>query len=258
MPVISPLAVVEPGATLADDVRVGPFAFIGAGVSVGAGGIIESNATVAGQTRLGEGVHVFPMAVLGAGADPRAPAGACVVGARNVIREHVTVYAAPAGGCTEIGEDNLIMVASRIGPGARVGSREIFANATDVGAGACVEDYVRTSGFTMIGEGTRVGAYSFVAGFARVEGHAPPYAMLQGDPCRVRGVNTENLKRCGFPEEDIRALKLAFRRVFPGPSDAPDMDAVAEALADPRANRHVRLFAQALRDAASGGRASRA
>ncbi|MCY2928997.1 MAG: hypothetical protein NTV86_05785 [Planctomycetota bacterium] len=250
MPVISPLAIVEVGATLADDVRVAPFAYVGAQVLLGPGCVIESNATVIGRTELGAGTHVFPLAVVGAPADPAAGAGRCTVGRNNVIREHVTIYAAPGPVVTEIGDDNLIMVGCRIGPGARVGRQGIFANGTDIGAGACVEDFVRTSGITAVAPGARVGAYSFVAGFSRVEGTVPPYAMLQGDPCRVRGVNSELLKRCGFSDEDIRALKLAHRRIYAGAGDGADMDAAADALADRRANEHVKRFAQAVLDAA--------
>ena len=213
MAVISPLAVVEAGATLADDVRVAPFAYVGADVRAGAGCVIESNASVTGRTDLGARTHVFPLAAVGAPCDAGGAPGRCTIGQNNVIREHVTIYAASGAGVTEIGDDNLIMVGCRIGPGARLGRQGIFANGTDIGAGARVEDFVRTSGMTAIAPGARVGAYSFVAGFARVEGAVPPYAMLQGDPCRVRGVNTELLKRCGFSEDDIRVLKLAFRRV---------------------------------------------
>lgn len=250
MAAISPLAIVEPGATLADDVRIAPFVYVGADVRIAGGCVIESNVTLTGRTELGEGTHVFPLAAIGASPEPGATSGRCVIGPRNVIREHVTIYAGSGGGVTEIGAENLIMVGCRIGPGARIGRQGIFANGTDIGAGACVEDFVRTSGITAIGPGARVGAYSFVAGFARVDGGAPPYAMLQGDPCRVRGVNTENLKRCGFSEEDIRSLKLAYRRIFAGSGDAPDLDAAADALADSRAGEHVKRFARALLDAA--------
>ena len=47
---------------------------------------------------------------------------------------------------------------------------------------------------------------------------APPFAMLQGSPYRVRGVNSHNLKRCGFSDDDIRAIKHAFRELFADPA----------------------------------------
>ena len=82
--------------------------------------------------------------------------------------------------------------------------------------------------------GTRVGAYTFIAGYAGIDRDAPPFAMVQGFPFRVRGVNTQNLKRCGFGEETIAALKQAFRCLFNGDGDQVSPDAIrAWAAANP-------------------------
>ena len=255
---ISPLAVIEEGAELADDVRVGPFSYVGPEVRVGPGCILENNVTLTGRTTLGARNHVFPMAVIGASPDDQDAPGAapvsgqCLLEQANTLREHVVIY----GGReqpTRVGSDNLIMIGCQIGPGATIGNHEIFANCTHVLAGAVVEDYVRTSAFPVVGAGVRVGAYSFIAGYARIDHDAPPFAMLQGQPFRVRVVNTHNLKRCGFDEDDIRALKQAFRQLYNGADGQVDPDVVGRILADVSARPPVHRLAEAVERSLGGG-----
>jgi len=254
MPEISRHAVVERGAQLDGDVRVGPFSYIGEHVRLGPGCIIENNATVTGKTTLAARNHIFPMAIVGAPAGEAKPGepppgpGQCIIGEANVIREHVTIYAGTQRPTT-IGRDNLIMIGCQIGPGAVVGNHEIFANCTHVLAGAVIEDYVRSSAFPVVEPGVRVGAYTFISGYARLDQDAPPFAMVQGQPFRVRGVNTQNLRRCGFGEDDIRALKSAFRELFDGVGCGVNSEALRRLHDDPGVCGSVRRLLQALQHA---------
>lgn len=246
---ISSYAVVEKTARLAPDVQVGAFSYIGPEVEIGAGCVIESGVTITGQTVLGEGNHVFPLAVIGAASPEAAAPGRCVLGEANAIREHVTIYST-AGRETLIGADNLIMIGSVVGAGARIANHGIFANCTHINADAIVEDYVRTSSFIMIDSGATVGAYTMAVGYTGIDRYAPPFSMVQGYPMRVRGVNTENLKRCGFGQDDIRAIKAAFRSLFNGTAEFTGQKALAKCLADP--NIHVRRLAEAVQRGEAG------
>lgn len=253
MPQISPYAIVDETAELADDVRVGAFSYIGPHVRIGPGCAIHNNATVTGRTTLGAKSEVFPMAVIGIAADPSQGPGECTIGQANFIREHVTIY----GGTdrpTQLGIDNLIMISSQIGPGATVGDHEIFANLSVVGAGAVVEDYVRTSGFTTVFPNVRVGAYAMIAGYTGIDRDAPPFSMVQGYPFRVRGVNTENLRRCAFGEDDIRALKRVFRDLFNGTGGEANARALKKLTKKPSANPHIRRLVEAVQRGAEAPR----
>jgi UDP-N-acetylglucosamine acyltransferase len=210
---ISAQAVVERGARLAADVRVGPFSYIGPQVRLGAGCVIENNVTITGRTAIGDKTHVFPMAVIGPSPAPDGGDGECEIGEANSLREQVTVYAGTRAP-TRIGNDNLIMIACQVGSGAVLGNHGIFANCTIIDAGAKVEDYVRSSAFALVEPGATVGAYTFIAGYAAIDRDAPPFTIVQGFPFRVRGVNVENLRRCGFGEDDIRCLKEAVRELY--------------------------------------------
>ena len=242
---ISRKAVVEKGAKIAKGVRVGAFSYIGPNVKIAQGCVIENNSTILGHTTLQADTHVFPMAVVGAG-DGGAKDGRCDIGQAGIIREHVTIHAG-TDKPTKIGKNNLIMIASHVGAGATILDHGIFANCTHIGAGANVHEYVRTSGFSLIADGVTVGAYTFVAGYASVDRDAPPFAMVQGFPFRIRGVNIENLQRCGFGEDDIRALKQAFRELFNGPNSPAHSRNAERLLSGEKVNPHVRRLVEFLR-----------
>jgi UDP-N-acetylglucosamine acyltransferase len=245
MPDISPYSTVEKGAKIAPNVRIGPFCYIGPSVKIASGCILDSNVILVGNTTLGENNHVYPMAVIGASADGEESKTRCVIGNANAIREHVTIYGGPPRKCTTIGQDNLVMIASQIGPGARIGDHGIFANCSHISASAVIQDYVRTSAFSFVNEGITVGAYTFVAGYVQIDRNAPPYAMLQGSPFRVRGVNSHNLKACGFGEADIRELKTVFRDLFNGEGNL-NQEVLAQLRKDRKANPCVRTLIEFL------------
>ncbi|MFP3938386.1 MAG: UDP-N-acetylglucosamine O-acyltransferase [Phycisphaerae bacterium] len=252
MPQISPHAIVEKGATLADDVRIGPFSYVGPNVRIGAGCVIENNATVTGRTTLSEGNHVYPLAVIGESSDDSEEDGECIIGTANTLREHVTVYAGQDEP-TRIGDDNLLMIDCQVGPAAVIGDHCIFANYTHVREGARVEDYVRTSGFCLINPGVTVGSYTFSAGYVIVDQDAPPFAIIQGSPYRVRGVNTHNLRRCGFGEDDIRCLKDAFRELYNGQTRRPDDAAIARLRDSDADSAGVRRLVEFISEHSAGG-----
>ena len=244
---ISPYAVVEDGARLADDVVVGPFSYVGPEVRIEPACVLDNNTTVTGRTVIGAETHLYPMAVVGAPPHPDRTPGRCILGERNAIREQVTVYAGDGDEeVTRIADDNLIMIAVQIGPGAGVGDQTILANCMLVEAGARLEHYVRASAFSVVQAGTTVGAYTFVGGYAVVDHDAPPFAMLHGSPYRIRGVNTHNLTRCGFAEADIRALKDAFRELFDPSGSRVDRRALERLAGRAPANDHVRRLLASL------------
>jgi len=249
---ISAKAIIEDGATLADDVVVGPFSYIGPEVTLGAGCVIGNSVTLLGKTVLGEKTRVYPMASVGsAGEDGQC--GECVIGEACSIREHVGVYTAPDRP-TVIGKNNLIMIGSQVGAGSTIGDHGLFANLTHIGEDTCVEEYVRTSGFSYIDDGVFVGAYTFIGGFSAIDHDAPPFAMLMGSPYRVRGVNTENLRRCGFDQDDIKLLKQAFRELFNGAGETADPAIARRLMEEHAANPQIARLAAFVLRARPGGK----
>ncbi len=248
---ISPHAFIDEGAQLADDVVVGPFAYIGPKVRIDAGCVIGANATLDGETEIAAETRIFPLAVVGSSKDGQKSPGRCRIGRASSIREHVTVSAGDKRP-TEIGQDNLIMIGSQVGAEAVLGDHGIFANCTNIGARVRVEDYVRTSAFAAVAPGINVGAYTFISGYANVDRDVPPFAIVEGDPVHVRGLNTHNLKRCGFSSGDIAALKSAFRELFTGTAPSVSREALRELVKSETANRYVLQLVESIRNAKNG------
>lgn len=91
---ISPLAHVDPKATIGNDVTVHPFAFVDADTVVGDGCEIMPYASVMRGTTLGKNVRVFQGAIVGAEPQDfrwKGNPSYCYIGDNTIIREHVIV-----------------------------------------------------------------------------------------------------------------------------------------------------------------------
>ena len=213
------MAVVEKGASLADDVIVGPFAYIGPRVKIGPGCVVHHHASIEGDTTAGSRNEFFPNCVIGGvPQDLKYKGGNCrlVIGDDNVFREGCTVHIGTevAGGLTKIGNANLFMIGAHIAHDCIVGDHCILANNVLLAGHVAVEDYVVISGGSAAHHFVTFGQHAFVGGLAAVTRDVPPFMVVDGDPAIVRGVNRNGLKRRGFSDGDLEALKTAYKLLF--------------------------------------------
>jgi UDP-N-acetylglucosamine acyltransferase len=219
VPEIHSTAVVDPRAKVADDVRVGAFVVVGPEVELAAGVELRPHAYVWGRTSVGEGTRVFPFAVLGEEPQDKSFSGEAtdlVIGRDNVIREHVTIHVGTprGGGCTRIGDDNLIMNGVHLGHDTQVGSHCIIASQCAVAGHVVVEDYAVVGGLSGIHQYARIGESAMVAALSGVTKDAPPFALVAGERATTRGLNVVGLRRRGFPAESRAQIKRAFHILF--------------------------------------------
>jgi len=217
--VIDARAVVSPEARLGADVEVGPFTVIGPGVEIGPRTIIGPHAVINGPTTLGADNRVFQFASIGDAPQDKKYRGEptrLVIGERNVFREFCTVNRGTTHdrGVTSIGDDNLFMPCAHVAHDCAVGSHTVFANSAVLGGHVEVGDWVILGGLSAVHQFSKVGAHAFIAGGAMVRQDVPPYVMVQGDPAEPYAVNSEGLKRRGFTEDQIRAIREAYRILY--------------------------------------------
>jgi len=216
---IHPTAVVSKGARLAPGVSVGPYSLIGPNVSLAEGVQIASHVVIEGHTELGEGCVVYPFAVLGGPPQHAGHKGEptrLVIGARNLIREHVTMHCGTAMGreVTQVGSDGIFMVAVHVGHDCVVGDQVIMANNATLGGHVVMEDFVIMGGLSAAHQNTRIGRHAFVGGMAGVNHDVIPFGNVWGNHAHLEGLNLVGLKRRGFSREAINTLRAAYRMLF--------------------------------------------
>jgi UDP-N-acetylglucosamine acyltransferase len=229
--VISPQAIVAPGARLAPDVQVGAFSIIGADVVIGARSIVAPHVIINGHTTLGEDNHIFQFASIGEAPQDKKYADEPTrleIGNRNVIREYCTISRGTINdeGVTRVGSDNLFMAYTHVAHDCVIGDNVIMANLAMIAGHVRLDDWAILSGYAAVHQHCRIGTHAFVAHHGGCTKDVPPYVMAVGNPAVPHSINSEGLKRRGFTAEQIRNLKNAYRILYR--SDLPLESAVQQ------------------------------
>src|ERR687893_1158211 len=212
---IHPTAVVSPRAELARDVRVGPYAVVEDKVIVGEGCEIGAHAVVKRFTTLGARNRVYEHATIGGEPQDvkfKGERSALVIGDDNLIREYVTVHRASGEGeTTRVGSRNFLMVGVHVAHNCEVGDDNVMANGVALAGHVRVEDHVFLASNVGAHQFTRFGRYAMVGGKSKIVQDVLPFFTTDGNPPRVRGLNTVGLRRAGFSAESRRELRRAYQ-----------------------------------------------
>ena len=216
---VHPSALVDPRARLADDVEVGPFSVVGAGVTIGAGTTVGPHAVIDGTTTIGERNRIFPFASIGLASQDRKYGGEPVtttIGDDNVIREYVSIHAGTAQdrGDTKIGDGNWFLAYTHVAHDCVVGSHTTWSNNAQVAGHVHVADWAVLGAYAGVHQFCRVGEHAMLAAFAVVLQDVPPFVTVQGYPAKPHGTNNEGLRRRGFSAEDILHIRRAYKTLY--------------------------------------------
>ncbi len=214
-------AVIAPGAKLADDVSVGPYAVVGEHVEIGSGTTVGPHAVIDGNTKIGKNNQIFQFASIGAIPQDKKFHGETTyleIGDGNTFREFCTVHLGTeqGGGVTKIGNKNLIMNYVHVGHDCIVGNEVVLSNYAALAGHAIVEDYVIFGGFAKVAQFTHLGTHSFLVANSDVGKDVLPFVIVAGnvDTCKSYGLNLVGLRRHGFSAETIKILKDAYNIVL--------------------------------------------
>ncbi len=241
-PGIHSSAVVEEGARIGADCRIGPFAVIGAEVVLGDGVEVKSHAVVTGWTEIGSGSTIFPFACVGEVPQDLKYAGErtrLVVGARCRIREGATLNTGTrgGGGVTRVGDDCLFMTGAHVGHDAQVGDRVILANQAAIAGHCQIGDDVIVGGLSGVHQWVRVGRGAIIGAVTMVTNDVLPHGLVQGPRGDLDGLNLVGLKRRGVERSEITALRAAYQMLAQGEGSFLDR---ARRLAEETESVHVR------------------
>jgi UDP-N-acetylglucosamine acyltransferase len=230
-------AIIDSKARIADDVEIGPYSIVGAGVEIGAGTVIGPHVVVMGPCKIGCDNRIFQFSSIGEAPQDKKYQGEptwLILGDRNVIREYVTLNRGTddGNGKTVIGSDNLFMAYSHVAHDCVIGDHAVFANAASLSGHVEVGDYAVLGGFTSVHQFTQIGSKAFCGLGSVVTQDIPPFSTAAGNRARVIGINKEGLKRTGFSADLIRALHKSFRELLKSRGSKQDAFANLQPLCD--------------------------
>jgi len=215
---ISPLAVIEEGAIIGDDVEIGPFCFISGKAKIGKGTRIAASTCIYGNTTIGDYNDIFSHAVLGSIPQDLKYAGEeveLIIGNHNKIREFTLFNPGTVGGGSKtiVGSHNLFMGYVHLGHDVIIGDHCILANAATLAGHVEMGNYAVIGGMTPIHQFVKIGDYAMIAGASALSQDVPPYCLVEGNRAVLRGLNLNGLRR-HVERADIDALRAAYRELF--------------------------------------------
>jgi len=222
--VIHHTALVHSGAIVGRNVSIGPYSIVEDDVVLGDDTDVGPHVVIKSGTQIGSGNRVYQFASIGDApqyAGYRNEDTRLLIGDRNVIREYVTLNrGSPAGtGVTRIGNDNFLMAYVHIAHDSVLGDGTIFANGASLAGHVSVGDFAILGGFTLVHQFCRIGEHSITGIGAVCLKDVPPYVVATGNAAEPYGINTKGLRRRGFSELSIVALKKAYRCLYRSSND---------------------------------------
>lgn len=209
-------AIIDETATIADDVTIGAYSVIGAGVEIDSGTWIGPHVVINGPTKIGKNNKIYQFASLGCDPQDLKFAGEksyLEIGDENTIREYVTISRGTADGCdvTRVGNNNLMMAYVHIAHDCQIGNNIIFANSASCAGHVEVADNVILGGFTLVHQFTKIGSHCFTSMGAVINQDVPPYIIVASNYGKASGINKVGLKRSGYSDEVIRAIVNGYK-----------------------------------------------
>ena len=188
---IHPTALIDPAAVIGENVFIGPYCVIEAGVEIGAGSWLQGHVTVCGPTKIGTGNKFYAYGSIGQQSQDLKYKGEPTyleIGDNNCFREFVPLHR---------GTDHVI-----------------FSNNGTLGGHVEVGDHAIIGGLTAVHQFCRIGRFALTGGCSKIVQDVPPFMIADGNPALVRGINQVGMERNGFAPETIRALREAYRVIY--------------------------------------------
>lgn len=221
---IHPMSVVEDGAVIGENVSIGPFCTVGARVVLKDNVQLVSHAVVTGNTEIGRGSRIFPMAVIGGVSQSLHEAGddsTLTVGENCTMREGVTINTGTVGGGgkTVVGNNCLLLANSHVAHDCILGNGIVMSNNVMLAGHVKVGDHAILGGGSAVHQFGRIGRNAFIGGLSAVSYDVIPYGMLNGNPGILAGLNIVGMTRAGIERATIHRVRRAFKQIFEGDSN---------------------------------------
>jgi UDP-N-acetylglucosamine acyltransferase len=183
-------------------------------VTLGEGTRLMNHSIIGDNTEIGKYNTVHPFAVIGGISQDYKYTDEPTnlkIGNKNVFREYVTINrGTSANSTTMIGNNNLFCAYSHVGHDSTVKDYVTVGNYAALGGHAVIMSNARVCAFSAISPYCRMGDYSFLAANSMCILDLIPYAIAEGSPAKLRGVNIWKLKKINI-RDSIPVIKKIYK-----------------------------------------------
>lgn len=215
---ISPLAHIDPKATIGKNVQIDPFVMIGPNVTIGDDTWIGPNVTIFSGASIGKNCKIFPGAVIaGIPQDLKFQGedSTVMIGDNTTIRECVTISRGTVDKqTTVIGSNCLLMAYVHVAHDCVIGSHAIIANSVQIAGHVSIDDWAIIGGSSAVHQFVKIGMHAMVSGGSLVRKDVPPFTKAAREPLSYAGVNSLGLRRRGFSSDSIAHIQEVYRYLF--------------------------------------------
>ncbi len=215
---IHPTAIVDAKAQIGAGTIVGPYCVIAADVTLGPECWLQHHVTLCGPTRAGARNKFYAYCSIGQQTQDLKYQGEPTyleIGNENTFREFVTINRSTSSdGKTRVGNCGNFLAYSHIGHDCTVGDGVIFSNNGTLAGHVQVGDHAVMGGLTAVHQFCRIGRFAITGGCSKIVQDVPPFMIADGNPAKVRGINLIGLERKGFPADNLKPIKEAFRLIY--------------------------------------------
>jgi len=209
---------IHPKAKIGKNTVVEPFATICEDVEVGEGCWIGPNTILMPGTRLGKNCKIFPGAVISADPQDLKFEGEYTttnIGDNTTIREFVTINkGTKAKGKTVIGNNCLLMSYVHVAHDCEIKDHAILGSYAGLAGEVEVDNWAIVSPGNLVHQFVRIGAHVMIQGGSKVTKDVPPFVLAGRDPLAFTGINSIGLRRRNISNETIYAIQEVYRIIY--------------------------------------------
>ena len=216
-------AIVDIKAKISDNVKIGPYCFIGPEVEIGTDTILHSHVNIVGNTKIGKNNQIYPFSSIGTPPQDlkyKGEKNSLIIGNNNKFREYVNINPGTeqGGGVTTVGDNNLFMVYCHVAHDCSISNNIVLANNVQVGGHVSIQNNAIVGGSCAIHQFSRIGESAMVGGMTGVLSDVIPFGLSMGNRNNLMGLNLIGLRRSKVSNENIKKIQLAYEIIFKTPS----------------------------------------
>lgn len=247
-------AIVSSKAKLGENIVVDAYAIIHDDVEIGNDCAIGPHAVIYNGARIGNRVKIHQSASIAHTPQDlsfRNEHSLFIIDDDTTIHEFVTCHrGTKSTGFSKIGKNCLLMAYTHVAHDCAIGNNCILANGVQIGGHVKIEDYVIIGGLTAVHQFCNVGQHSMTGGAFKITQDVPPFVLAGRNPLKFAGLNIVGLRRRGFAEKDIDALKKAYHYIYNSPLNVSQ--AVQKVEAELGDNDHVKRILEFIKNSKRG------